>query len=92
MQWIGLNAMPEHAETCKAYISPIKLNKKLKKKVYSIEIGTNYEHQKAKDYLPQHRSSNNSSITAKMTASNNSCRELHQQKPLTIPCGRRPRK
>jgi hypothetical protein len=33
-----------------------------------------------------------SSIRTKMIASKYSCKVLHQQNPLTIPCGRRPRK
>jgi hypothetical protein len=47
------------------------LNKKSKKREHSVEVGTNYEHQRAKDYLTQqHRNSNSSSITTKMIASN----------------------
>jgi hypothetical protein len=65
----------------------------LKKKKDSVGIGTDYEHQKAKDYLmQQHRNSENSSITTKTTASEHSCKVSHQQNqqyPLTISCGRR---
>jgi hypothetical protein len=69
------------------------LNKKSKKKEDSVEVGTDCEHQRAKDYLTQqHRNSRNSSITTKIIASKHSCKVLHQQNPLTIPCGRRLRK
>jgi hypothetical protein len=38
----------------------------VKKKEDYVEVGTDYEHQRAKDYLTQqHRISNNSSITTK---------------------------
>jgi hypothetical protein len=58
----------------------------LKKKEESVEIGVDYEHQKAKDYLTQrHRSSNNSSIAIKIIAYKHSCKVLHQQNPLLFP-------
>jgi hypothetical protein len=54
----------------------------LKQKEDSIEVSTDYEHQRAKDYLTQqHRNSNNSSIRTKMIASKHSCKVLHQQNP-----------
>jgi hypothetical protein len=50
----------------------------------SLEIGIDYEHQKAKDYLTQqHRNSSNSSLTTKMIAIKHSCKFLHQLNPLT---------
>jgi hypothetical protein len=65
------------------------LNKKPMKQEDSTEISTNHERQKAKDYLTQqHRNSKNSSITTKIIASKYSFKALHQQNPLSIPCGR----
>jgi hypothetical protein len=44
------------------------------KKEDSVEVGTDLEHQRAKEYLTQqHRKSNNSSITTKIIASKHSC-------------------
>jgi hypothetical protein len=88
--------MPEHTETPKAYDCPILIKqKKLKKKKTVIETGTDYECHKAKDYLTQqHRKSKNSSITTKITASEQSCKVLCQQNPLTMTdtdCGRQPK-
>jgi hypothetical protein len=75
IQWAGWNAMPEHTDTVKTYDS--------------VEICISYEHQKAKDYLTQqHMNSSNSTIITKMIAFKHSCKVLHQQNPLTIPCGR----
>jgi hypothetical protein len=87
IQCTGWNAMSEHTETLKACHCLILIKQKIEgtKKADSFETG---EHPKAKDYLTQHRSSKNSSITTKITASKHSCKVLHQQNPLTIPCGR----
>jgi hypothetical protein len=58
----------------------------LKKKEESVKIGTDYEHQRAKDYLTQqHRNSNNSSIR-KMIASKHSCKEPTNQPTKSIDC------
>jgi hypothetical protein len=38
--------------------------------------------------MKQHRNSN--SKTTKIIASKHSCKILHQQNPLTLPCGRQP--
>jgi hypothetical protein len=63
-----------------------------RKKEDSVETGADYEHPKAKYYLTQlYRNSKNSLITKIMTASQHSCKVLHQENPLTIPCGRRPK-
>jgi hypothetical protein len=60
----------------------VSLRPKSKKKD-SVEVGTDYEHQRAKEYLTQqHRNSNNSSITTKIIASKHSCKVLHQLNPL----------
>jgi hypothetical protein len=61
----------------------------LKKKEDLIEVGNVYEHQTAKDYSTQEL---NSSVATKMIAIKHSCKFLHQENPLTIPCGRSPRK
>jgi hypothetical protein len=58
----------------------------LKKKGDSVEVSTDYEHQRAKHYLTQELKQLLNNTTTKMIASK------HQQNPLTIPCGRRPRK
>jgi hypothetical protein len=72
------------------FITLKELGKLLKKKVDSVEIGTDYKRQSGKDYLTQEQgNSKYSSITTKMTASKHPCKVSHQQKPLTIPCGRR---
>jgi hypothetical protein len=93
IQRAGWDATPEHTDMFKTYDCPILIKQKLKKMEDSIEVGTNYEHQRAKDYLiQQHRISNNSSITTEMTAYKRSCMVLHQQNPLPIPCGRTARK
>jgi flagellar biogenesis protein FliO len=42
----------QNIQTLKTFDCPI-LNKKLKKKEDSLEVGTDYEHQRAKDYLTQ---------------------------------------
>jgi hypothetical protein len=74
-------------------ISTDLINKKIEEKEDSVESCTDYEHQKANDYLTQqHRTSNNSSIATKLIASKHSCKVLHHQNPLTIPCVRRTRK
>jgi hypothetical protein len=57
----------------------------MKKKENSVGVGTNYEHQRAKDYLTQEQKQLNNN---KKIASKHSCKALHQQNPLTIPCGR----
>jgi hypothetical protein len=94
IQWACWNTPIEHTDTLKTYGCPILIKQKnLRKKEDSIEVGTNYEHQRAKDYLTQkQRISNNSSITTRMIASKHPRKVLHQQNPLTIPCGRKPRK
>jgi TPP-dependent pyruvate/acetoin dehydrogenase alpha subunit len=52
--------MPEHVEILKAYDCPILIQQKTEGKD-SVQIGTNYKHQKAKDYLTQqHRNSKHS--------------------------------
>jgi hypothetical protein len=87
-KWAGWNATPEHTDILKTYDCSTPIKQK------SREVGNYeyYEHQRAKDYLKlQHRNSNNSPITPKLIASEHSCKVLHQQNPLTIPCGRRPR-
>jgi hypothetical protein len=93
IQCAGWNATPEHTDTLQTNGCPIFIKQKSKKREDSVEVGTDYEHQRAKDYLTQqHRNSNNSSIGTKMIAFKYSCKVLHQQNSLTIPCGRRPRK
>jgi hypothetical protein len=93
MQWAGWNTTPKHTEIVKTYDCPILIKQNIEEKEDSVEIGIDYEHQKAKDYIiQQHRNSSNSSITTKMIAFKNSCKVLHQQNPLTIPRGKRPRK
>jgi hypothetical protein len=53
------------------------------KKEDSTEVGNDYKHQKAKDYLTQqHRKSKNSSITTKTIALKHSCKVLNQLNPL----------
>jgi hypothetical protein len=94
IQSSGWNATPEHTDILETYVCPMLITKKKtsKKEDDSVEGGTDYEHQRAKDYVTQqHRNSNNSSIT-KLIASKHSCQVLHQQNPLTTPCGRWPRK
>jgi hypothetical protein len=93
IQWADWNATSEHTDTLKTYDCPILIKQNIKEKEDSVEVGTDYKHQRAKHYLPQqHRNSNNSSIGTIIIASKHSCKVLHQQNPLTIPCGRRPRK
>jgi hypothetical protein len=61
----------------------------LKKKEDSVEIVTDYEHQKEKEYLKQqHKNPKKSLITTKMTPFKHSCKVLHHQNPLATPCGR----
>jgi hypothetical protein len=60
-----------------------KINLKLKKNEDSVEIGIDYEHQKAKDYLTQE-------LNALLNNNQNDCIQtflqgLNQQNPLTIP-------
>jgi hypothetical protein len=45
------NTMPEHTNTLKTYDCPILIKRKIGEKKDSVEIGTYYEHQRAKDYL-----------------------------------------
>jgi hypothetical protein len=104
VQRAGWNATPGQTHHPKTNANPILFKKNKKKKTKkkqkknrknegSVEVGTDYEHQGAKNYLTQqHRNSNNSSIGTKMIASTHSCKVLHQQNPPTIPCGRRLRK
>jgi hypothetical protein len=62
-------------------------------KKLTIETATDYEHQKAKEYLTgRHKGSKNSPITIKMTALKHICKVLHQQNPLAIPCGEQTKK
>jgi hypothetical protein len=49
----GWNATPEHTDTLKTYHCPILFKQKLKKKENSVEVGTDYKHQKAKHCLTQ---------------------------------------
>jgi hypothetical protein len=66
VQWVGWNATPEYTDTLKAYNCPILIKQQIEEKEDSVESGTDYEHQKAKDCLTQqHRNSKNSSITKK---------------------------
>jgi hypothetical protein len=62
------NATPEHTNILKTYDCTILIKQYIyKKKEDSVEVGTGYEHQRAKDYLPQqYRNSNNSLITIKL--------------------------
>jgi hypothetical protein len=91
IRWAGWNTTPEHTDTLKTYDCPILIKqKKWKRKENSVEVGTDYEKQRAKDYLThQHRNSNNFSIRTKIIVSKHSCKVLHQENPLTFPCGRR---
>jgi hypothetical protein len=67
IQYNGLVGIQrQNIQTLKTYDCPILIKEKSKKKEDSIEVGTDYEHQRAKYYLTQqHRISNNSSITIK---------------------------
>jgi hypothetical protein len=93
MQWAGWNATPEHAAKHKANNCPIPIKQKIEEKEEdSAEIGTNSAPRRAKGYsTQQHKNSSNFSTT-KMTAFELSYKNSHQQNPLTIPCGRLPRK
>jgi hypothetical protein len=64
--------------------APYKLSTKLKEKQDSTEIGTDYEHQKAKDYLTRQYKNSKELSTTKMTASKHSCKVLHQYNPLFL--------
>jgi hypothetical protein len=45
--------MPKHTDTLKAYDCPMFIEQKVEEKENTVEIGIDYEHQKAKDYLTQ---------------------------------------
>jgi hypothetical protein len=93
IQWADWNTTSEHTDILKTYDCPILCEQKIEEKRRLLEVGTDYKHQRAKDYLTQqHTNSNNSSTTTKMIASKHSCKVLHQQNRVTIPCGRRPSK
>jgi hypothetical protein len=79
---------PEHTGTLKTYDYPILIKQKSKKKEDTLEVGTDYEHQRAKDYLTQELKQLLNNKKKKKIASKHSCKVLHQQNPLTIPCGR----
>jgi hypothetical protein len=82
IQWAGWNVTPEHTDTLKTYDCPVLIKQKIEEGKDSVEVGTDYEHQRAKDYLTQqHRNSNNSSITTKMIAFKQTCKVLNQQNP-----------
>jgi hypothetical protein len=84
IEWAGWNATPGHTDTLKTYDCPILIKQK-----DSVDVGTDYEHQRAKDYLTQqHKNPINSSIRTKIIASKHSCKVLHQWNSLIIPCGR----
>jgi hypothetical protein len=51
IQCAGWNATTEHTDTFETYNRPILLIKKLKKTEDTIDAGTDYLHQRAKDYL-----------------------------------------
>jgi hypothetical protein len=52
VQWAGWNATPEHTDMLKTNDCTILIKQiKSKKKEGSIEVGTDYEHQRTKDYL-----------------------------------------
>jgi hypothetical protein len=53
VQWARWNATPEYTDTLKTYDSPILIKQNIEENEDSVEIGTDYEHQKAKDYLTQ---------------------------------------
>jgi hypothetical protein len=54
MQWARWNAMRKHADTLKTYDCPISIKQKIgKKKEDCVEVGIDYEHQRARDYLTQ---------------------------------------
>jgi hypothetical protein len=60
----------QNTDTLKTYACPILIKQKIEKKEDSVKVGTDYEQQRAKDYLTQeHRNSNNSSIRTKMITS-----------------------
>jgi hypothetical protein len=49
IQWAGWNSTPEHTDTLKTYNCPILIKKKIEeKKKDSVEVGTDYEHQRTK--------------------------------------------
>jgi hypothetical protein len=49
---VGWKATPEHTQTLKTCDCPILIKQKnQRKKEASVEVGTDYEHQRAKDYL-----------------------------------------
>jgi hypothetical protein len=48
-----LNATPEHTDTLKIYDCPILIKQKVKEKKKTVEISTDYKHQRAKDFLTQ---------------------------------------
>jgi hypothetical protein len=50
VQWAGWNATPEHTDMLKTYDCAILIKLKVKKKEEFVEVSTNYEHQRAKDY------------------------------------------
>jgi hypothetical protein len=84
--------MPEHNRKLKTYDCLIIMKQKIEKKEDSVEIGTVYKNQQARDYLmQQHRNSKNFSMITKMTASIHFCKDLHLQNPLIIPSGKRPK-
>jgi hypothetical protein len=93
VQWTGWNATPEHTDTLKAYGCPILIKQKIgeKRRLHrgwhrlgtpeskrSLHIAT----QELKHLFNKNK---NDCIQA-------FCKVLHQQNPLTIPRGRRPRK
>jgi hypothetical protein len=94
IQYKGLvGTQHQNIQTHSRHAGPILIEQKSKKEEDPVEFGTDYEHRSTKDYITQqHRNSSNSSITTTVIASKHSCKVLHQQNPLTVPCGRRPRK
>jgi hypothetical protein len=93
VQWAVWNAAPEHTDTLKTYNCPILIKQKIEEKRRLCRCWHRLRTPESKRLLKQqHRNSNNSSIGTKMIASKHSCKVLHQQNPLTIPCGRRLRK
>jgi hypothetical protein len=81
--------MPEHTETLKAYKHPILIKQKIEgKRRLSRDLHRLQTPESKRVLNTEAQEIKNSSKTTKITASKHFCKILHQETPLTIPCGR----
>jgi hypothetical protein len=93
VQWVGWNATPEYTGTLKTYGCLVLIKQKIEEKRRLCRGWHRLRSPKGKRLL----NTATQELKQQLNRNKNDCIQtflqgLHQQNPLTIPCGRRPRK